>query len=87
MSARDAIDALVMALDTPLLARDNAASRIEIGADYYEMRLRGLSSGECAMLRIAANLDDARAALPGIDDRLAALVVDALIALADETIR
>lgn len=86
MSARDAIDALVMALDTPLLAGMDVMQRLHF-VDSESEQWDGLSSGEHAALTIAAALEDVRLLVSRLDDRLAALVADALTAIAEEAQR
>ena len=86
MSARDAIDELVMALDTPLLAGMGVIQRLHC-VDSDSERWDGLSSGEHAAITIAAALEDVRLLVDRLDDRLAALVADALTAIAEEAQR
>ena len=86
MSAREAVDALVMALDTPLLAGMGVIQRLHC-VDSDSERWDGLSSGEHAAITIAAALEDVRLLVDRLDDRLAALAAEALTALADEAIR
>ena len=86
MSARDAIDALVMALDSPLLDGLDVSQRLHLtGSDGTPWK--GLSSGERSTLRIAVALEDVRLLVDRLDDRLVALVADALTAIAEEAIR
>ena len=87
MSARDAIDELVMALDTPLLAGLDVGPRLYLTECEESDRWIGLSDGEQVTLAIAAGLEYTRLNLGFVDDTLAALVADALTALADEAIR
>ena len=88
MSAREAVDALVMALDTPLLAGMGVIQRLRLHCvDSDSERWDGLSSGEHAALTIAAALEDVRLLVSRLDDRLGVLVADALTAIAEEAIR
>lgn len=86
MSAREAVDALVMALDTPLLAGMDVMQRLH-SVDSDSERWDGLSSGEHAALTIAAALEDVRLLVDRLDDRLGVLVADALTAIAEEAQR
>lgn len=87
MSAREAIDALVMALDTPLLAGLDVSQRLYLTECEESDRWMGLSDGEQVVLTIATHLEEARLDLPHVDNRLAAMVSVALSALAVEARR
>ena len=87
MRASDAIDALVMALDSPLLAGLDVGPRLYLTECEESDRWMGLSSGEQATLTIGAGLEDVRLLLHRVDGTLAAMVADALTALADEAFR
>ena len=86
MRASDAIDALVMALDSPLLDGLDVSQRLHLtGSDGTPWK--GLSTGEQTVLAVATALEVCCLVIGAMDDRLAVLAAEALTALADEAIR
>ena len=86
MRASDAIDALVMALDSPLLDGLDVSQRLHL-TDSDGTPWKGLSTGEQTVLAVATALEVCRLVIGAMDDRLAVLAAEALTALADEAIR